>query len=138
MKLYAQIINEHELAMSWDNIKDSFDEDGNKIDYQSPYHTKDAGWYEIPREPDLLEREYLEYNSELDIIEIKQREKTPEEIAQKEERDKQKQIQAQYPVEKIIELQDAAIQALARGDGLPQEYQDYTAFREGINAKKQR
>ena len=136
MKLYAQIINEHEIAMSWDNIKDSFDEEGKKLNYQSPYHTKDDGWYEIPREPDLTVGEYLEYNEKTDTIEIKQREKTPEEIEQEKDREKQNKIQAQYSTEKIIELQDAAIRALARGEELPQEYQDYTIFRERINAKK--
>jgi len=63
---------------------------------------------------------------------------TPEEANAKQEREKQKQIQAQYPLTKIIELQDAAIQALARGKELPQKYNVYIAFREGINAKKQR
>jgi len=135
MKLYA-IIDTDGFRLSWDNIKDAFDEDGKKVDYQSPSHTKDDGWYEIPREPDLTVGEYLEYNEKTDTIEIKQREKTPEEIEQEKDREKQNKIQAQYSTEKIIELQDAAIRALARGEELPQEYQDYTIFRERINAKK--
>ncbi len=39
-----------------------------------------AGWYEILREPDLENREYLEYSAVKDLIEIKQRPKTQNEI----------------------------------------------------------
>ncbi len=137
MKLYAKVTNENEIELAWDNIKDAFNEEGKKVDYQSPYHTKDDGWYEIPREPDIAVGEYLEYNAGTDAIEIKQREKTPEEIEQKEEREKQEQIRAQYPIEKVVELQDTAIRALADGQvELPQEYQEYIAFREGLYAKQ--
>ena len=119
MKLYAKIINEHECTMAWDNIKDAFNEEGKKVDYQSPYHTKDDGWYEIEREPDLSIGEYLEYNKELDTIEIKQRVKTQEQVLLENFRN-------QYPIKKILELQDLAIKSLAVDVKLlPQEYQDY-------------
>lgn len=127
MKLYAKI-DSHGIRMSWDNIKDSFDEEGNRIDYQSPFHTKDDGWYEIPREPDFTIGEYLEYNAETDSIEIKQREKTSKEITREE-------FRTLYPIEKIIELQDAAIQVCGMGKDLPQEYQDYITFKEGIHGR---
>jgi len=133
LKLYAQIINEHETALSWDNIQDTFDEEGKKLDYQSPYHTKDDSWYEIEREPNKKEREYLEYNSELDVIEIKQREKTSEELTKKIEDEKHRQLSEQYSINEIIDLQDMAIRALADGETqLPEEYLTYKLFKESI------
>lgn len=126
MKLYAKVTNENEIELAWDNIKDAFNEEGKKVDYQSPYHTKDDGWYEIEREPDLSIGEYLEYNKELDTIEIKQRVKTQEQVILEN-------FKSQYPIEKILELQDLAIKSLAVDVKLlPQEYQDYIAFKEDL------
>lgn len=59
---------------------------------------------------------------------------TSEEIAQKKEREKLATLRAQYPQEKVIAILDRAIQALARGEGLPQEYQEYTAYKENLEA----
>ncbi len=126
MKLYAKVTNENEIELAWDNIKDAFNEEGKKVDYQSPYHTKDDGWYEIEREPDLSIGEYLEYNKELNTIEIKQRVKTQEQVILEN-------FKSQYPIEKILELQDLAIKSLAVDVKLlPQEYQDYIAFKEDL------
>ena len=33
MKLYGKVTNENVVELSWDNIKESFDEEGKKIDY---------------------------------------------------------------------------------------------------------
>ena len=129
MKLFA-IVNTDGFRMSWDNIKDSFDEEGNKIDYQSPYHTKDDGWYEIEREPDLSIGEYLKYNKELNTIEIKQRVKTQEQV-------NQERFRKDYPTEKILDLQDLAIQAIASGETLSEAYQTYLTFKENLNGRKE-
>ena len=132
MKLYARIINEHEVRTSWDNVPDRFDEEGKKIDYDSPHHRKADGWYEISREPELEEAEHLTYNAEKDCIEIKVREMTPAELAQEEGRAKIAELRTAYPQERVLELQDAAIAALAAGDPLPAEYQEYQATRSSI------
>ncbi len=126
MKLYAKVTNKNEIELSWDNIKDSFNEEGKKVDYQSPYHTKDDSWYEIEREPDLSIGDYLKYNKELDTIEIKQKVKTQEQVLLEN-------FKNQYPIEKIIELQDLAIKTLALGETLlPEKYQNYLTFKESI------
>ena len=87
-------------------------------------------------------RDNPDYNPETDriddryLIEHNPIPKTPGEIAQEEKQAKKDRLDAGYPQDKILELQDQAIQALAKGKGLPEEYTDYVGFREGIYAGK--
>ena len=82
MKLYAEVISENEIQLSWDSNKELGE--GGK------------GWYEIEREPDYDNREYLEYNVVDDIIEIKQRPKTQDEIDVEDETTKKEGIRMLY------------------------------------------
>ena len=110
-KLYVWILNENEIRMSWDKTP------------------KGKGWYEIEREPDLEAGEYLELDIETDTIVIKQRVKAQEQLDLES-------FQLQYPLAKIIELQNKAIQALALDKVLPEEYQNYLSFKEGLSGKQ--
>ena len=76
MKLFARIITENETNLAWDNIKDRYDEHGQKIKYISSVYLKEDGWYELEREPEI--DECLEYDKVEDRIVIKKREKTSE------------------------------------------------------------
>lgn len=58
MKLYAQIISQYEVQLSWDKDKEP--------------GVNGVGWYEIEREPNRP-AEYLEYDEENDCIVIKAR-----------------------------------------------------------------
>lgn len=83
-------------------------------------------------------RDNPDYNSETDHIDDRYLiEHNPElftlnEIAQKEEKEKKDQLDAEYSQDRILELQDQAIQALAKGEKLPKEYTDYIGFKESI------
>ena len=90
MKLYAKLITENETQKTWSSVPD--------------YYKKEDGWYEIERESE--ENEYLEYNSKLDIIEIKQRIKTPEQLAvEQEAKDKADYITAMPDLVKSLEAE---------------------------------
>lgn len=83
MKLYAQIRNPNEYRLSWDN-------------------SKEDGWYEIEREPNVEAGEYLEYDAGNDCVVIKKREKSAEEL----ESEKQSAIKSQL----VAELPDIILQ----------------------------
>ena len=83
-------------------------------------------------------RDNPDYNPETDyiddryFIENNPEPFTPDEIVQQKDKEKKDQLDVEYPQDKILELQDQAIQALARGEKLPNEYADYVAFKESI------
>ena len=79
-------------------------------------------------ETDLADKRYLIENNPEPF--------TPDEIAQQEEKKKKDQIAAEYPQDRIFEIQDQAIQALAKGEKLPKEYTDYVAFKKNVYAKR--
>ena len=111
MKLYSKILDSSNYRLSWDNIKDRYDGDGQKIDYESPFHRKEDGWYELEREPNLLV-EYLEYDEQNDCILIKKRKKGVEEL----EAEKQAVVKRQL----IDELPDIILQNKDNPEALAQ------------------
>ena len=89
MRFYARKINDNQWETSWANREKP------RVD----------GWYELEREPDIL-TECLEYNSELDIIEIKRRIETPEQLQAKQEaREKVEYIAAMPELVKSLEAE---------------------------------
>lgn len=76
MKLYVKIVSGNEYRLSWDNIKDRCDKNGQKIEYASPSHREEDGWYQVEREPQL--DEYPEYDEKTGCIVIKKRKKSVE------------------------------------------------------------
>ena len=95
MRLHAQLIDSQIVQLSWDNIKNQYDEKGQKIDYESPSHRKEDGWYEIEREPKT--GEYLEYDEENDCIVIKKREKSAGELEAERQAAVKRQLVADLP-----------------------------------------
>lgn len=67
MKLFAFFVSANETRMKW-----------------APDNWSGDGWHEIPKEPDFVVGEYLEFDPTLDTIVIKKREKTPAQIAAEE------------------------------------------------------
>ena len=113
MKLYSKILDSSNYRLSWDNIKDRYDGDGKKIDYESPFHQKEDGWYELEREPNLLV-EYLEYDEQNDCILIKKREKGVEELEAEKQAEVKRQLVDELP-DIILQNKDnpeALVQAL--------------------------
>ena len=106
--------------------KDLVDEDG-KLQWtirENPDYGKP-----VPEGESPPERYLIEYDPEP---------LTPEEQAAKEKRAKLAELRAVYAQEKVLELQDAAIGALARGEALPQDYQDYVSFKKSLGAEVKR
>ncbi len=113
MKLYAKIISEHEIIYQW-----------------AP--KKEEGWYEIPREPDLANREYLEYDGVKNIIEIKQRPKTSAEVDLEDELAKKEAIRASYSPSEEYKVLRQTIKKIIDGDTDFTEFEKYNQDVEDI------
>lgn len=87
MKLYVKLISENETQMAWDEDKE--------------LGSEGVGWYELKREPEA--NECFEYNPELDVVEIKQRVKSAEQLqAEQETQEKAEYIAAMPDLVKTL------------------------------------
>jgi hypothetical protein len=104
MKLFVRMC-EDGYEHAWDNVKDRFDEEGNKIPYESDIYRKEDGWYSLDREPDYKEREYLEYDPVEDRVIIRKRILTEENIEKRRQALIKQQIKDELP-ELILQNKD--------------------------------
>lgn len=111
MKLYAKQVGAKEWNLAWDNIPDRFDEDKNPVEYESPSHKKEDGWYPIEREPDR-QTEYLEYDEKADCIVIKKREKSTEVLEAERAAKIKQQLKDELP-DLILQNKDSPEQLVA-------------------------
>jgi len=110
--------------------------DGDRIGGYGGYGNRSYPEYEWKDPPEQLRDEFgrLRYRWDGEKPVLDPIPPTPEEKIEKEKREKLADLRAAYPQEKVLNLQDAAIRALADGQPLPKEYTDYTDFKASLNA----
>ena len=110
MKLLAMLCGPNEIRMKW-----------------APDNWNGEGWCKIEREPDFAAGEYLSFDEDLKTIVILKREKSADGLASEAAAAVRAEIAQKYSTSDELKLMNAAIEALARGYKLPQEYLDYRA-----------